>query len=75
MEYFDFMEWYRHFTAVNQIRLNTIKHLLGTIMMFMCAGGLERFLSKKLNLKNDYFILLYYLLIGFTGIIFFFKLV
>jgi len=75
MEYFDFLEWYRHFTAVNQIRLNTVKHLLGTIMIFMCAGGLERFISNKLNLKNDYFIMLYYLIIGLTGIIFFFKLV
>jgi hypothetical protein len=75
MEYFDIIEWYRHFTAVNQIRLNTIKQILGTIMMFMCAGGLERFLSKKLNLKNDYLILLYYLTIGLTGIIFYFKLI
>ena len=75
MEYFDFLEWYRHFTAVNQIRVNTIKHLLGTIMIFMCAGGLERFISTKLNLKNNYFILLYYLLIGILGTIFFFKLV
>ena len=75
MEYFDLLEWYRHFTAVNQIRLNTIKHLLGTIMMFMCAGGLERFISKKLKIKNDYYKVLYYLTIGMVGIIFFFKLI
>jgi hypothetical protein len=75
MEYFDLLEWYRHFTAVNQIRLNTIKQLLGTIMMFMCAGGIERFISTKLNIKNDYYKVLYYLTIGMTGIIFYFKLV
>ena len=75
MEYFDFLEWYRHFTAVNQIRLNTIKDLLGTIMIFMCAGGIERFISKRLNIKNDYYKVLYYLTIGMVGIIFFFKLI
>ena len=75
MEYFDLLEWYRHFTAVNQIRLNTIKHLLGTILMFMCAGGIERFISQKLNIKNDYYKVLYYLTIGMIGIVFFFKLI
>jgi hypothetical protein len=74
MEQFSFLEWYRHFLAVNQIRINEIKHLFGTILLFMCAGGIERHTFKYLNFKNTYSIILYYLCIGTIGVIFFHKL-
>lgn len=74
MEQFSILEWYRHFLAVNQIKINEIKHLIGTILLFMAAGGIERNLFKYLNFKNTSSIVIYYLCIGIVGVIFFHKL-
>lgn len=63
-----------HFLAINQINVAEFKHLLGTVMLFISAGGLNKLFLTGTTISNTYYTeLFYYAFLIFFGTMLYLK--
>ena len=64
-----------HFFAVNQININEIKYLIGTIFLFVSVGGIHTMFMNYIKLKNNLLKIIYYLSLIIIGSILYLKMI
>lgn len=63
----DIREKVNHFIAINQVSFASIKHLIGTILLFISAGGLHKILIKNAEFKKGHVEAIYYSTVAIIG--------
>ena len=71
----DIRERVNHFLAINQINISEFKHLVGTILLFISAGGLHKILIKNAEFNNVSNEAIYYITVATVGSAMYLKLV
>lgn len=71
----DIREKVNHFVAINQVNVSEFKHLIGTILLFISAGGIHKILIKNADFKNVSNEVIYYITVATVGSAMYLKLV
>jgi hypothetical protein len=71
----DIRERVNHFLAINQINISEFKHLVGTILLFISAGGLHKILIKNAEFNKVSNEAIYYITVATVGSAMYLKLV
>ena len=64
-----------HFFAINQVNIAEFKYLLGTIMLFISAGGLNTLFLTGNTISKTYTELIYYTILIILGTFLYLKIV